>query len=83
MCMKYSRFSEIVVGIITIGAKFLRARQPVESAKPSTKTGGGEISGTAAKKDGPSSTVPGGGRDLTMCDGECGWCGRCGEEYLP
>ena len=39
------------------------------------------------KRETPTSTVlgwsGGGGRDLIMCDEECGWCGECGDEYRP
>lgn len=43
--------------------------------------------GDAKKLEGRTAGVlgfwGGTGRDVTMCDEECGWCGECGDEYRP
>lgn len=46
-----------------------------------------DIDGNPGKQERMISAVPGwssgAGRDLMMCDEECGWCGECGDEYRP
>ena len=43
--------------------------------------------GNPEKQEGRTAAVlgfwSGSGRDVAMCDEECGWCGECGDEYRP